>query len=73
LGGADGRDTGLAAAFFAGRLADVLAASLAGLRAGLRADFLPGLRADFLRDFLAIPVSVLVRLDEFRGSGAAAR
>src|SRR5882672_2862237 len=69
LGGAEGRDTGLAAVFFAGRFADFLAASLAGLRADFFAVLLADLRADFLRDLLAIPVSVLVRLDESRGSG----
>src|SRR5712672_60860 len=58
LGGAEGRDTGLAAVFFAGRLADVLAASLAGLRAGLRAEFLAVFLAGFLVGFLAIRVSV---------------
>src|SRR4029077_18682463 len=58
LGGADGRDTGLAAVFFAGRFAVFLAASLAGLRAGLRADFFAVLLADFLVGFLAIRVSV---------------
>src|SRR5712664_2613658 len=73
LGGAEGRDTGLAAVFRAGRFADFLAASLAGLRADFFAVLLADLRADFLRDLLAIPVSVLVRLDESRGSGAAAR
>src|SRR5712672_232821 len=46
LGGAEGRDTGLAAVFFAGRLADFFAASLAVLP------------ADFLFGFLAIRVSV---------------
>src|SRR5258705_4863619 len=38
LGGAEGRDTGLAAGFFAGRFADVLAAIFAGIRCGPAGD-----------------------------------
>src|SRR3954470_4960427 len=57
LGGAEGRDTGLAV-FFAARFADFLAASLADLPAGLRAAFFAVLRADFVVGFLAIRVSV---------------
>src|SRR4051812_395527 len=66
LGGAEGRDTGLAL-FFAGRFADFLAASLAGLRAGLRADFFAVFLAGFLVGFLAIRVSVAwVRVKAYR-------